>query len=137
MIGSLSSSSGITIQYYKDAGTVLAVLDGVLRLHNSDWVRGQLTGLMGLEPQVLYLHLAKLLEVDSSGLGLLVGLHMTARKKKIEFILLAPGAQQMKLFESTRLDGVLNLQMGTAAAEAWERLVRNEFAFTPPANPGG
>jgi anti-anti-sigma factor len=111
------------------------VLGGALRLQNSNWVREQIAGLMDLEPQTLYLHLGRLLEVDSSGLGLLVGLHMTARKRKIEFILLAPTDQQIKLFEATRLNAVFNLQTGTPAANAWERLVRDEFAFTPPAPP--
>ena len=124
--------TGCTIVLYRDETATLAVLSGALRLQNSEPIRQQITSMLDQGIQDCYVYLAQLQMIDSSGLGMLVGLHMTARKKKINFCLLAPTADHVKLFDVTRLSSILNLISGAQAGEIWDRLAREENRFTLP-----
>ena len=59
--------------------------------------------------------LGSLTEIDSAGLGVIVGLHMTSRKNKQTLRILAPTSHQMYLFETTRLNKLLTIVGGGAA----------------------
>lgn len=98
-----------TVQAYQEGGDYLLVFLGVLRLQNSETIKAAVIELLEREVRDIFADLSGLLEVDSAGLGVLVGMHMTARKKKVPFYIVAPAPFQMRLFESTRLDSVFNL----------------------------
>lgn len=96
---------------------------GALRMQNSEAVKQHLINFMTEGTEKLYLYLAQLTEIDSAGLGVLVGLHMTARKKKIDFYLTSPTEFQWKLFEATRMTSVFNLLSGIEAESLRSNLV--------------
>ena len=52
-----------------------------------------------------------------------MGLHITARRHAVNFVLLSPSAEQMRLLETTRLIDVLAIHSGLQAAQIRSRLV--------------
>jgi anti-anti-sigma factor len=101
---------------YRDAGNMLVKLGGSMRLPNCDAIKSALIPLMEApSPETYYLHLGALSELDSAGLGVLVGLHMTARNRKVQLRILSPTAFIAKLFESTKLNAVLTIMTGVEA----------------------
>jgi anti-anti-sigma factor len=126
---------GCSISVYQSDKLVMAELSGVLKLQNCGAVKNRVLLLLKAGLQAFYLHLGQVSEVDSAGLGVLVGLHMTARKNKIDFNLLSPTACQMKLLDATRLTQVLSIRNGAQAEEVWSRLARPEFSIPVPDPP--
>jgi anti-anti-sigma factor len=112
---------------YRKDGELLVKCSGWLRLDNSEEVKSQVQILMGDAVEKLYLHVGELHELDSAGLGVLIGLHMTARKNKIAFQLLAPSANQMRLLETTRLTSILTILSGLEAETVRQRLEKPEL----------
>lgn len=123
---------GCTIKAYKSETTCMAELAGVLKLQNCAAVKNRVLALLQECSQAFYLHLGQVSEVDSAGLGVLVGLHMTARKNKIDFHVLSPTSHQMKLLDATRLTSVLSIVSGVQAEEIWVRLARSENIIPVP-----
>jgi anti-anti-sigma factor len=119
------------MQCYQSGNEMLAVLAGSLRMDNSEALKTEL--LERIEPPVekMYVNLTGLREVDSAGLGVLVGLHMTARKKKVALTLLSPTADQMRLFECTRLTTILSIVGGLEAETIRQRLEVESNALHP------
>lgn len=128
---------GCSINVYQSDKMVMAELAGVLKLQNCGAVKNRVILLLKEGIQAFYLHLGQVSEVDSAGLGVLVGLHMTARKNKIDFLLLSPTAYQMKLLDATRLTQVLSIRNGEAAEEIRSRLARPELSIPVPEPPDG
>ncbi|MCE5230092.1 STAS domain-containing protein [bacterium] len=105
----------------------LLVLDGSLVLQNSEKVRTQIHDLLdGARPNV-DIFLGQLGFIDSSGLGVLVGFHVTARKNKVELRLLAPTAPHMHLFEATRLNSIFKIMNSAESAPILAELAVPEF----------
>jgi anti-anti-sigma factor len=123
------------VSIYRNGPEILAVLAGALRMQNGDLVKQKMLDLMVEGVQNIYLHLSRLMEVDSAGLGVLVGLHITSRKRKINFALVAPTNFQMKLFETTRLNSVFSLIDGIEAVDIWNKLARDENLVPLPDGP--
>lgn len=123
---------GCTLRLFRNGPSVLVEMTGVLKLQNCEAIKNRLLPLLPEGIQDLSLHMAQISEVDSAGLGVLVGLHMSARKNKVEFHLLAPTNYQMKLLEATRLNSVLDIRSGMHAEEIWLRLARPEFSIPLP-----
>lgn len=121
---------------YRSANEMLVVLAGSLRLYNSESVKKQILELIDSEPDILYLHLGQLVELDSAGLGVLVGVHIHARKRKIELKLLSPSAPQMKLLETTRLTAVLTIVSGVEAQDIRNRIEKAENQYELPSTSG-
>lgn len=117
------------LKFYRHGVDVFVTLTGPLRMHNSEEIKLRILKYMDAPCERLYIHLGRVTELDSAGLGVLVGLHMTARKKNIAFKLLSPAAFQMTLFTTTRLNQVITIVSGIEAEQLRERLEREEFAI--------
>lgn len=120
----LSPACSLTV--YRNDSFILAALSGNLRLHNCEEVKQRVINLLTEDVRNFYLHLGQLKELDSVGLGVLVGLHTTARKRKCDFSLLSPTTFQVKLFEATRLNTIFSVISGVEAETLWLRLARDE-----------
>lgn len=124
--------TGCTIKAYKSENTCMAEMAGVLKLHNCSAVKNRVLALLQNSGQAFYLHMGQVSEVDSAGLGVLVGLHMTARKNKIDFHVMSPNSHQMKMLDATRLSSVLSIVGGVKSEEIWGRLARPENIIPIP-----
>jgi len=101
-------------------------------MDNSQNIRDRLQLLLELASGKFYLHIGNVTELDSAGLGVLVGLHMTARKRKVDFVLVAPTAGQMRLLETTRLTSILSILSGLEAETLRQRLARPDQGVSEP-----
>jgi anti-anti-sigma factor len=117
---------------YKNADELLVKCMGWLRLHNCEMVKTRIQALSQEGIAKIYLHIGELNEVDSAGLGVIVGLHMTARKNKNDFQVVAPSAGQMRLLETTRLTSILHILSGIEAESVRQRLEKPEFSIALP-----
>jgi anti-anti-sigma factor len=120
-------ASHCQVRYYADGAQALALLIGALRMRECERVKQLLVDLMVPEIRCLNLHLGSLVELDSAGLGVLVGLHMTSRKNKQELRILSPTPYQIRLFETTRLSKLLNILGGADADAVRVTLEKPEF----------
>ncbi|MCL5270884.1 MAG: STAS domain-containing protein [bacterium] len=91
-------------------------------MQNCDDLKNQLLPSFDATVKTVHLCLAGLTEIDSAGLGVLVGLHMTTRKNKQLLQLLAPTEFQLRLFQVTRLNTVFTILGATEAGIVRERL---------------
>ena len=108
---------------YQNGDEVLYCLDGLLRMQNAEDVKRRIITVLSRDGiKTFCLNMALLTELDSAGLGVLVGLHMTARKMKKDFKILSPTAFQMRLLEGTRLTSILTIVTGIEAAATRSRL---------------
>lgn len=113
---------------YQDGEEVLYCLNGVLRMQNCDEIKSNVVGVLARDGvKTLYLNMALLSEIDSAGLGILVGLHMTSRKLKKELKILSPTAYQLRLLEGTRLTAILSIIMGLEAETVRSRLEKSDY----------
>lgn len=117
---------------YRHDGEMLVKMSGWLRLNNSEETKKQIQSMIGKSVEKLYLHIGSLHEIDSAGLGILVGMHMNMRKDKIEFALLAPSGQHMHLLETTRLTSILKILTGVEAETVRTHLEKQEYAVGLP-----
>jgi anti-anti-sigma factor len=123
---------GFSLQAYKLKDELFVKCIGWLRLHNCEDAKCQIQALTVSSVGKVYLHLGELNEVDSAGLGVIVGLHMTARKNKIDFTILSPTAGQMRLLETTRLKSILKIVSGVESETIRNRLEQPELRIALP-----
>jgi anti-anti-sigma factor len=121
------------LHVFEESGDRLVTLGGLLRLQNCEEVKNRVMRLLEMPARDFYIDLSGLHEIDSAGLGLLVGLHMSARRLKVPLYLVAPTPFQLRLFESTRLNTVLHLLLDHDAQELRTRMVRDENSVPEPA----
>ena len=105
---------------------MLIRFSGMMCLQTCDAIKSRVLEFVQPEVATLFLDLSALTDVDSAGLGVLVGLHMTSRKQSISLVVLSPNPFQMKLMDSTRLSSVLTIESGVQAVKAHERLEKLE-----------
>lgn len=121
-------SPDFLVTVYEHEDELLIVADGGLRLANGEAVKNYLIALMkDRAVNRLIFHVGGLRELDSAGLGVLVGVHMTARKHEVDFMLINPTPYQMKLFETTRLNSILKIEYGVEAEQIRNRLQKPEY----------
>lgn len=121
-----------TLAAFRKEATALVDMAGSLRLHQTEQIRQSVAALMTEGTEKVYIYLGRLFDMDSAGLGMLVGLHMTARKKKIEMWLVSPTDYQMRLLEATKLTAVLNLVSGPQGEALRADLAREELRIALP-----
>jgi anti-anti-sigma factor len=123
---------GCSIRAYRNSSAIMIELNGVLRMQNSEELKQHLMSCMTNEVKKYYINLAKLTEIDSAGLGVLIGLHMTARKKKIDFLLASPTEPQMKLFAMTRVNTIFSVIGGIEAETVMADFIQDAAQTQPP-----
>ena len=128
-----ASADFFNMNCYRHDNRWLVNFEGALRLQTCDAVNALLMPIMK-EPEItLYLNMAQMRELDSAGLGLLVGTHSTTRAKKQKFCLLDPAPLQVKLLHSSRLDSILSIMQGPEAETIRKELERPEYLIDPTA----
>jgi anti-anti-sigma factor len=126
------------VRAYRKDGRILLVLSGSLVLQNSEMLRNRINRYLEPSCQGVDLYLRDLGFIDSSGLGVLVGFHVMAKKKKVDFRLISPAASHMQLFEATRLTSVFNILGGAAGEQVRAEFEKPELeidASVPAADP--
>jgi anti-anti-sigma factor len=126
------NSQACLFDVYQLDAELLVKCEGWLRLHNVEIVKTQVLTLLQRPIGKFYLHVAGLHEIDSAGLGVIVGLHVTMRKQKVEFFLLCPTGHQMRLLETTRLTSFLKVMTGLEAEMTCQRLEKPEQRVALP-----
>lgn len=127
--------AGCSVSVFRKEREAMAMLGGTIRMGNCDKIKYFLLPLFDPPLDYFYVHLAQVQELDSSGLGVLVGLHMTARNRKAQLKILAPSHYIAKLLESTRLNTIINVAGGLEAEETRRRLEKPEFELAAPQPP--
>lgn len=112
---------------FRDGDQCLVIPQGVLKMSNTASFRNCVLALFQDEPGTLFVDLSGLQEIDSAGLGTLVGLHMTARKRKQTIKLLSPTPHQLQLFKLTRLDTIFTILSTAEALALRSRLETERF----------
>lgn len=112
------------LELHRSGDELLVMMSGVLRLSNGESTKNRLLELLDGTIQHLYINLAGVTEIDSAGLGVLVGLHMTSRTKKVNCRYLSPSPFQMRLFETTRITSIFSILTGIEAETIKQRLLQ-------------
>lgn len=112
--------------YRRDSQTLL-VMDGSLVLQNSEKARARVHPLLDAPNLNVDIFIGKLGFIDSSGLGVLVGFQVMAKKNKVNLRILAPTPAHMHLFEATRLNSVFRIVDSAAAAPILAEMAVDEF----------
>jgi anti-anti-sigma factor len=104
------------VKIYRKDQALLLLFSGMMRLPNCNDVTSIVMPLLKEDALAsIYLDLGNLTELDSAGLGVLVGLHMTTRNRKVQLTMLSPTAYISKLFESTKLTTIFAILTGLEA----------------------
>lgn len=112
----------LKIHVYSKDDAVLVVLEGRLRIADSEAARERILDAVRSGPAGMAVDLSRLMEVDSAGLGVLVGCHITARNKGVPLQLLSPNEQLQRLMRATRLDRIFNVVAGQVAGQQRDAL---------------
>ncbi len=90
--------------------TITIRVVGELTASNCNALRDFVLGMMARQPQRVLLEMSETLFVDTSGLGVLVGLRATLRSRKIEFEVIKPSERVVNVFRLTRLAAVFGIR---------------------------
>lgn len=117
------------IDAYRKGRELYLVLRGRLILSYCQEAKTRLVGLMNTQVEQVYVHLAGLNFLDSAGLGVLVGLKMTANKNRIRLVMLAPAPRVEDIFRVSKLDSIFEIQGGVEADLVRASLQREEYCL--------
>ena len=117
----------IELDVYRNQDRVLAALRGRLTLASVAEMRERLLQLV--EPTVtqMYLGLGALEYLDSSGLGMLIAIKMSATRTCTSLAFLAPPPRVMDVLRISKLDGILEIIGGAEADAINESLRKAEY----------
>ena len=97
------------IQSRRKNDEILIELAGELGVASCEEARTQLQQSVHEDITRVYLHVEKLEYLDSAGLGILMGVHVTCRKRNQKLMLLAPHVNLGRMLKMCRLDQVLDI----------------------------
>ena len=119
------------IRIYRRDRDLFVVLEPRLTMGNCQTVRESLDRWMTPECDNFHLFMRGISEIDSTGLGVLMGLHITARNRNIVLNLVAPAEHHLRLLDTTRLTRILTIITGQAAEALRAELQKPELECTP------
>ncbi|MEN6626186.1 MAG: STAS domain-containing protein [Candidatus Sumerlaeia bacterium] len=115
------------ISLYRRDERLFVLMGGSLVMQNSDKVRGAIHPHLNGSIPAVDIYIGQLGFIDSSGLGMLVGFQMSARKNKVEMRILGPTPAHMHLFEATRLNSVFRILDSAASEPILAEMARPEY----------
>lgn len=118
-------------QIFRSAADLFVQLKGRIVLEDCERLRGALVPAIGAGVERVYVDLAQVDYVDSAGLGLLVGLKMTAKKNGSRIILLQPSRQVGDILYISKLDGIFEVLTGAEAQSVRTSLAVPENSSSP------
>lgn len=124
------TSPNIEIEVYKTDKDVYIVLAGRIVLEECERLRSLCMPLIQPGIEQVVVDLARVSFVDSAGLGVLVGLKMTAGKHRSRIVLVQPSRPVADILYISKLDGIFDIQSGADA-----EVLRSQMVL--PANRAG
>jgi len=104
----------VTLQHERGNDSDTVYINGRLGAANSSEVGSELVKILESGPGILYLDIAELHFLDSSGLSLLVSLLKRARQNEGNLVLLNMNDRISSLFELTRLHEIFDIHQNEA-----------------------
>ena len=112
-----------TLDAHAEPDYLLLRASGELDLHNRDQFREQLTDHIDRSHQAIVLDLSDLSFIDSSGLGALLALIRVPEARRPRIVRAHSNGPVRRLFQTTRLDLLLDIEGSVEAALATRRPV--------------
>lgn len=107
------------IDAYRNNAQILAVLRGRMVLQHCQDARARLNNLLSPQVDEFFLQLSGLEFLDSAGLGLFVGLKMSANRNHARLAFLAPPPRVEQIFRVAKLDTIFEI-LGPGEAKVIE-----------------
>ena len=124
--------SVMELEIYQTGSDVYFQLRGRVVLEECDRLKSTCIPLINKGLEQVVVDLSKVDYIDSAGLGVLVGLKMTASKNKARIVLLHPSRSVSDILYISKLDGIFDIMTGSEA-----ELLRVQIAQPENLLPGG
>jgi len=105
----------LEIDAYRQGHELLVILRGRLVLKHTQEAKARLTSLFLPQVDTIYLYLGDMTFLDSAGLGVLVGLKMSANKNRARLMFLSPQQRVEDIFKVSKLDTIFEIRTGSEA----------------------
>ena len=115
------------IRMFRAGSEQLAIISGFVGLENCEDFKTRMLAALHVDCKTFYAYTQQVQDLDSAGLGSLVGLHITCKRRGVQFLVVAPSASQMRRFEFTKLNTVLKIMVGSEAEALRTRIEKPEF----------
>jgi anti-anti-sigma factor len=97
-----SAARGFRVEFQEVNGTLLVTCHGRLTHENSPLLRAEMKEKVAREKRIV-MDLKEVPQIDSAGLGAVVGLYVTARTRGCKFELVNAGPQVREIFKITNM----------------------------------
>jgi len=99
----------VTLEIITEGAASVAAVDGRLDLRSAPDLRLQLTAALAAGGGSIVLDLSEVEFIDSSGLGVLVGVHREAERRGGRLAMVPPHGSASQIFTLTRTEGFFHL----------------------------
>lgn len=117
--------------FFSHAGDLLVVLNGRIVLEDCEVLRRTIIPRIPKGQGTTFVDLEGVEFIDSAGLGLLVGLKMTAKKNGSQVVLVKPSKVVSEILYISKLDGIFEFAAGEKATELRDRVKQPENRLSP------
>lgn len=108
-------SSALEANTYRQRNDLYFLFSGRIVLEECERLRGEYLPLINMGVEQVIIDLSKVDFIDSAGLGVLVGMKMTASKNKARIVLLQPSKTVADILYISKLDGIFDIVTGADA----------------------
>lgn len=132
VVSLMIGGSVMELEIYQTGSDVFFLLRGRVVLEECDRLKSTCIPLINKGLEQVIVDLSKVDYIDSAGLGVLVGLKMTASKNKARIVLLHPSRSVSDILYISKLDGIFDIMTGSEA-----ELLRAQIAQPENLAPSG
>jgi anti-anti-sigma factor len=125
----MGMSKELEIDAYRQGHELFVVFRGRLILKHAQETKARLSGLFLPQVDTMYLHLGELTFLDSAGLGVLVGLKMSANKNRTRLVFLSPPPRVEDIFKVSKLDTIFEIRSGAEAEMIVNNLKKDDLCL--------
>lgn len=118
------------LKIYKSDHNVYVDISGRIILDECERLKNSIVGLLDKGVSQVYLDFSKVDFIDSAGLGVLVGLKMTANKNKARLILVSPSPNVSDILSVAKLESIFDIIDGAEAELLKASLIMPEYLVT-------
>lgn len=120
---------------YRSGNELCIVLKGRVVLEDLGDLKQSILPRISREIEMVYIDLESVDYVDSAGLGLLIGIKMTAKMNSASIALMDPNKNVSDVLTISKMDGIFEILAGRDAQPVRERIVKPENAQLDPSAP--
>ncbi len=120
------------LKIYKSDHNVYVEIAGRILLDQCEKLKNSITTLIDKGINIVYMDFSNVDFVDSAGLGVLVGLKMTANKNKTRVVIVSPSNKFADILEVSKLDSIFDIIDGAEAELLKASLTLPEYVFKLP-----